>query len=72
MNHMPPRYPPDDRLPADTYRMVIQRIREEPPVDGKDGIVFSKSGILAILEAALKAEERLMMLEGPPRPDYGR
>ena len=52
--------------------MIIQRIREEPPVDGKDGIVFSKSGILAILEAALKAEERLMALEGPPRPDYRR
>ena len=63
---LPPRYPPDDRLPADTYRMVIARIHEEPAVDGKDSIIFSKMGILAILEAALKAEERLMLLEGPP------
>jgi hypothetical protein len=67
----PNRYPPDPRLPADTYRMVIQRIRDEP-ADSQGNVLFSKEGIVAILAAALAAEERLMVLEGPPRPDYGR
>lgn len=53
----PGRYPPDERLPADTYRMLIQRIRDKPA--GSQGIVlFSKEGIVAILKAALAAEER--------------
>ena len=51
------RYPPDPRLPADTYRMVIDRIRSEP-ADSQGNVLFSfsKEGVLALLEAALAAE----------------
>jgi hypothetical protein len=51
--------------------MVVARVREAP-ADSAGNVLFSKEGIVAILEAALAAEERLMDLEGPTPPDYGR
>ena len=65
-----PPYTPDDRLPAETYSMVIPRIRDEP-ADGYGNIVFSKAGVLAILEAALR-QATACRDGGPPLPDYGR